>query len=116
MKYSFILFALFGLAACSSDSAQTNADNDPYLISDEVFKMTLGEEEVYGVRLKMTSPEHRNYLSYAVSLSQNENVWMDTIYTEVRPGDTVENELIFSEARVNSDDLVEVKAEAISIE
>ncbi len=86
------------------------------MVSDEVFKMKLGTDEVYGVRLKMTSPAKRAYLSYVVRLAQNEKIWLDTIYTEVSAGDTIENELIFSEAMVNSGDQVEVQTQSITIE
>lgn len=115
MKYLAILSALVGLVACSSDKAE-EFNNDPYLVSDEVFKMKMGNDEVYGVRLKMTAPEKRQYVSYSVRLAQGEKVWIDTIYTEVYAGDTTENELIFSEAVVRPEDRVEVQAENIHVE
>ncbi len=101
---------------CSSDKTTSVNDGDPFLVSDEVFKMKLGKEEVYGVRLKMTAPERKSYVTYAIRLAQNDKVWLDTIYTEVSVGDTVENELIFSEAIVAPNDLVEIKSEKIGEE
>ena len=106
---------LLGLFSCSRENTSTY-DDDPYLVSDEVFKMKLGSDEVYGVRLKMTAQEKRSYLGYVIRLSQNEKVWMDTLYIEVSPGDTIENELIFSEAIVSPEDLVEVQTENIHVE
>lgn len=116
MKYGFFLLALVGAIACSNEADTALNNNDPYLVSDEVFKMKLGKEEVYGVRLKMTAPERKSYVTYSIRLSQNDKVWLDTIYTEISVGDTVENELIFSEAVVTPDDLVEIKAEKIGEE
>ena len=116
MKYSFILLVLIGLAACSSDTTTSVDNGDPFLVSDEVFKMKLGNEEVYGVRLKMTAPEKKSVVTYSIRLSQNDKVWLDTIYTEISVGDTVENDVIFSEAIVTPNDLVEIKAEKIAEE
>ncbi len=114
MKYSFLVLAFLGILSCGLDSGSDS--DDPYLVSDEVFKMKLGNNEVYGVRLKVTAPEKRSFIAYSVRLAQNEKVWLDTIYTEVSMGDTIENELIFSEAVVNPDDQVEVRTQSIKVE
>ncbi len=116
MKYGFLLLALFAIVACSNEESATTNNGDPYLVSDEVFKMKLGKDEVYGVRLKMTAPERKSYVTYSIRLAQNDKIWLDTIYTEVRVGDTIENELIFSEAVVSPNDQVEIKAEKIGEE
>ena len=105
-----------GLLACSNDNTANTNNGDPFLLSDEVFKMKLGNDEVYGVRLKMTAPVKKSVVTYSIRLAQNDKVWLDTIYTEVTVGDTVENELIFSEAIVTPNDLVEIKAEKIGEE
>lgn len=113
MKYLLVLLTIISLGACSSDNGSKN--KDPHLVSDEVFKMNVGDSEVYGVRLRLTSNE-RQSLGYAISLSQNEKVWLDTVYSDITPGDTIENELIFSEAVVSPDDQVQVRTEAVSVE
>jgi len=111
MKHWLLVVSAGMLAACSLSESEKKSDS--HLVSEEVFKTKVGSKEVYGVRLMLTTPRPREGVQYRVQLSQNEKVWMDTLKVQIKKDDTVETELIFSEAVAKSDDKVEIQTERL---
>lgn len=112
MKHWLFVISAGMLAACSSSESNENSDQN--LISEEVFKTKLGNQEVYGVRLLLTSPESIDAVEYRVQLSRNESVWIDTIQNiEIEKNDTVEAEVVFSEAVAETNDKLEIQTERL---
>lgn len=111
MKHWLLVLSAGMLAACSVSNSEESKDR--HLLSEEVFKTKLGKNEVYGVRLMLTTPKPREGVSYRVQLSQNELVWIDTLMMDLKKGDTVETELIFSEAVAAPNDQVEIQTQRI---
>lgn len=89
----FVL-ASIALAGCTAETES----KDKHLISKEVYNLTLGNQEIYGVRLRLTTTEKMEELGAKVSLMAGEKTFVDTLYLELRKGDTVETEAMFSEA------------------
>lgn len=83
-------------AACTGPQ-----EAEPQFPYAEVFEQKLGSAKVYGIRIYdyAMQPEQR---IYAVQLDLVEKVWTDTLYSEVPANDTVVNEVIFSEAIVQT--------------
>ncbi len=106
----FLMVALFG---CQRESA--SKEENQFLVSKEIFTTRVGASEVYGVQFKTTADE-QVLKGFAVQLSQNDKVWADTLLLDLAPNDTVENELIFSEAVVGDDDFTELRIETFDIE
>lgn len=111
MKHWLLVLSAGMLAACSVSTPEEPKDKE--LVSEEVFTTKLGKSEVYGVRLMLTSPNPREGVQYRVQLSQNEQVWIDTLNVELGNNDTLETELIFSEAVVAPNDQVEIQTQRI---
>ncbi len=64
----------------------------------------------------LTSSKPREGVQYRVQLSQNEQVWIDTLAIEIGNNDTLETELIFSEAIAAPNDQVEIQTQRIDWE
>lgn len=103
------------MAVACQPQGSSSIPSDPHLVKKEIYKTTVGDKEVYGVRLFLTSTEFKN-LRYMVRLAQNDKVWIDTLTTEVPKNDTLESELIFSEAQVNPNDQLELETETLPLE
>lgn len=109
-----LLTLLIFATGCSSDKPQ---NSDPNMVSSETFTMKLGDKQVYGVRLRLTSStESKQFLGYEVSLYQNDKVWIDTLFTELSPKDTLESELIFSKSEAKDGNSVSFKTQSFSVE
>lgn len=112
MKHWLFVISAGMLAACSIDNPEKVSDK--HLVSEEVFKTKIGNKEVYGVRLLLTAPEPIDGIEYRVQLSRNESVWIDTIQDiEIEKDDTVETEVIFSEAIAEQNDKVEIQTKRL---
>ncbi len=94
MKKYLRLIAISALVACQPN---TGAADDENLVSQRVFTSRLGGQEVYGVQLQTTGSK-RGFASYAIQLSLDNKVWLDTQRVQIIPNDTLESEIIFSEA------------------
>ncbi len=109
------------LAACQNPASDSNnkvgqdLDGKDGLVSQEIFQTPLGAGEVYGVRLHFTSDKNE-IKNYAVRLAQNEKVWFDTLQVELSKNDTLESEIIFSEAIFKEDELTQLSVELIANE
>lgn len=111
MKHWLFVFSAGMLAACSVSNSEEISDS--HMVSEEVFKTQLGNKEVYGVRLMLTTPKPIEAMEYRVQLSRNELVWIDTVGVEIEQNDTVETEVIFSEAVAEPNDKVEIQTERL---
>ncbi len=111
MKHWLFILSAGMLAACSVSNSESVSD--AHLVSEEVFKTKLGSKEVYGVRLMLTTPEPIEAMEYRVQLSRNEAVWIDTVGVEIEKDDTVETEVIFSEAVADPNDKIEIQTERL---
>ncbi len=111
MKHWLFVISAGMLAACSLDNSEKVSDK--HIVSEEVFKTKLGNKEVYGVRLMLTTPQPIEAMEYRVQLSRNEAVWIDTVGVEIEQDDTVETEVIFSEAVAEPNDKVEIQTERL---
>jgi ribosome assembly protein YihI (activator of Der GTPase) len=80
------------LAGCNTASKKL----DKHIVSQEVYTMTLGDKEVYAVKLNITTNQKLETLGAEVKLSAQEQSWVDTLYLELRKNDTIETEAIFS--------------------
>ncbi len=90
---------LFVLASIAFTGCSTDTEiSDKHLISKEVYTLNLGNKEVYGVRLRVTTTEKIEELGAKISLMADEKTFVDTLYLELRQGDTVETEAMFSQA------------------
>lgn len=76
----------------------------------------MGDKNVYGVHLYLYSPENkRENKGYQINLYQDDKVWIDTLYAELNPGDTLEGEIIFGKALVKKGSSVSFKTQAFDI-
>lgn len=70
-----------------------------YVIESEIFETQLGKDKVYGISLKLKSPQNIKELKgIKLSFYQNEKVWIDTIFAELNGSDTLISEVIFTES------------------
>lgn len=111
MRKRFLLPLALLAFSCQNDGATSSSDN---LISAETFTTQIGKD-VYGVRLKVAS-EKKLYLGYEVSLYLEDKVWIDTLYLDIPPGDTVESELIFTQAEPQENIEPEIKTKRLYLE
>jgi hypothetical protein len=114
MKSIYILFlTAFLITSCTTDSSV----NDANLVESETFEMKLGSKKVYGVRMQLKpSGEQTEFLGYEVQFYQDDKVWIDTVLTELTPGDTLETEVIFSQSQVNPNSSVSFKTKSFQLE
>ncbi|MEQ9262815.1 MAG: hypothetical protein RLP14_06610 [Owenweeksia sp.] len=114
MKKILAATLLMASMACTSENT---GSSDAYIANSEVFTTELGSRKAYGVRLFLYSPDGQpKNLGYQVSFYQSDKLWMDTIYAEISPGDTLEGEVIFTESRVKKDEDVSFKTQSFEIE
>ena len=113
MRKYLLIFGFTLAGACQQDSGQMNDKN---LVSKEVFTTRIGDKQVYGVQLRATGTTDKSFGAYAIELSVGEKTWLDTLKMELNPGDTLESEVIFSEAQVQKSVDPELKIEAIDFE
>ncbi len=111
-KLLFISLVLI-LTACTNE--KKSQEKFP-VVSEELFQMKLSSDSIYGVRLRLSTNQPKEFLGVAVSLYQNEKVWLDTVLTELRKGDTIESEVIFSSAKVVKGSQPTVKTETFAVE
>ena len=101
------------VTSCQSGSDSPSATDEVF--QNEVFTSRIGNEQVYGVRMRFYEDRSKKQ-RYLVQLSADAEVWIDTIEINVPAQDTLEYELVFSESRVQKDDLVEVKIKKLALE
>lgn len=106
----YLPFALALTCACQTES--TN-DKDLEVVSQEVITSRMGNRKVYGVRFRATADEDKTQ-GFAIELARNADVWLDTVYLELSAGDTLESELIFSDAYVGGNESTKLKINSIA--
>ena len=92
------MLALVALAACQSSPKEENAENAG--LQTELSEIEVGGNVVYAVIIKDSSAV-ADQKGYAVKFILNEKVWYDTLYLELSAKQSVEGEVIFSEAIVD---------------
>lgn len=112
MRKCIFALAALGLAACQQDGATENQDQ--YVLSQEIFTSQVGANKVYGVQFKATASE-QTMKGFAIQLAQNDAVWADTLLLDLAPGDTLENEIIFSDAVARESDNTQLRIESFDL-
>jgi len=112
MKKLIIASGLILLIACDNQ----NVNRELPIVSEEIFEMEIGSQNVYGVRLKLSTEKPKEFLGIAVSLYLDEKVWIDTVLTELTKNDTVESEVIFSAAQVNNKKQPTIKTKTFAVQ
>lgn len=115
MKRVFYLaFALFILNSCSEEGI---LEPKGYVVKSDVFETQLGSKNVYGLSLKLKSPENKNEIKgIKISFYQNEKVWIDTVFAELNAADTLHSDVIFTQSNTLEKGEVTYKFESFDIE
>lgn len=98
------------MAACASSEAEKTD-----FPKGEIFEQKLGSEKVYGLRIYDFAIQNEPR-TYALRLELAEKVWTDTLHSEVYAKDTMVNEVIFSEAPVQSGAKVNYRIQILDAE
>lgn len=94
-KFFGFIFFLTMLNSCHEEKIE----NSNYVIESEIFETQLGKDKVYGISLKLKSPQNiKEFKGIKLSFYQNEKVWIDTIFAELNGSDTLISEVIFTES------------------
>lgn len=111
-----ILLVVVGILVLSSCSEVTST-KDAYILDSNLFETSLGSKKVYGVRLELTTPKPKmEFKGYIVQLNMDENVWIDTLKTELNPNDTLVSEVIFGASEVDPNANVNFTIKSFDIE
>lgn len=111
-----IFYLALGIVALISCSETSHAPQE-YVVQSEIFETSLGTNKVYGLSLKIKSPENKNEIKgLKVSFFQNEKVWIDTIYAELNGADTLSSDVIFTQSNTHEKGDVTYKFESFDIE
>ncbi len=114
MKKTFYLaLGIITLNSCS----ETSIEPAEYVVKSEVFETKLGSNSVYGLSLKIKSPDNKKEIKgLKVSFFQNEKVWIDTVYAELNGADTLTSDVIFTQSNTQEKGDVTYKFESFDIE
>lgn len=102
-KYLPLIVAM--AAGCQTENPGTE---EVQVLDKQVNTMKLGTEEVYSVSFKATADKDM-YQLMSIELARDEDVWLDTIALELSAGDTLDTEIIFSDAKAANGSEPELK-------
>lgn len=110
----YLVFALIILNSCSEEVL---LEPSGYVVKSDVFETQLGGKNVYGLSLKIKSPENKKEIKgIKVSFYQNEKVWIDTVFAELNATDTLHSDIIFTQSNTSEKGEVTYKFESFDIE
>lgn len=109
----YLIVGIALLQACTENSLEPKG----YVVKSEIIEMNLGSKLVYGLSLKIKSPENKKEIKgIKVSLFQNEKVWIDTVFAELNGLDTLSSDVIFTESNAQEKGEPTYKFESFDIE
>lgn len=110
----FLAFVFLILNSCTQEAF---LEPEGYVVKSDVFETTLGSKSVFGLSLKIKSPDNKKEIKgIKVSLFQNEKVWIDTIFAELNGSDTLHSDVIFTQSSTLEKGGLTYKFESFDIE